>query len=213
MYQDIPTQSTVETAQEVLKKIMEDQDLTELIKETVKDMSAEELRGFRKDLQGSIADMNDELKREQNEKVLEELEAKREAQKIAKEARKQLREEQKAVWDTLSKEERQELVKAKVAQIAYETGTTLKDGALAVGMVMGAGLAAVGGIIAQGVIAIGQGIINAASAIWNWIDEHFYVRIDFSCAKQRKMRKKRKYTKMVKKQRPIVQYTGGCPKW
>ena len=106
MYQDVPTQAEVETAEAVLHHIMEDKDLTALIKETVKDMSAEELQTFRKELQFSIKDMNDGLKQIQNQKVIEELEAKREAHKIAKEARQQLRAEQKAVWDTLSKEER-----------------------------------------------------------------------------------------------------------
>jgi hypothetical protein len=213
MYQEIPGQEEVKAANLILQKIMEDEDLTALIQEIVKNMSSEEIKEFRKGIQDRVKDMDIELKQEQARKRVAELEAKRLDQKLAREAKKQLRKERKEAWDSLTKEEKKELVQEKVALIAAETGEVLKTGAIAVGAVVGLSLVAVGGIVAQGIIAIGKGIINTAKAIWNWIDDHFYIRIDLSCAQQRKIRKNRRYRAVVSKPRTVVKYRGQCPGW
>ncbi|MCP4439569.1 MAG: hypothetical protein GY810_11555 [Aureispira sp.] len=216
VYQEMPTPQDVEAAQEILKKVMQDKDLTELIQETVQNMSSREIKEFRKEIGENVRDMNQQLKKERANRIVIELGAKRARLKKEREDRKKAREEFNEARDTMSKEEKKELIKARLAQIAEGTGTALKYGGAVIGGVgaaAGLGVAAIGFILGKGIIAIGKGIIKTAKAIWNWIDAHFYIKIDLSCAEQQKIKKHKKTMAVLNKKRKAKPYKGHCPGW
>ena len=194
-----PTSDDIAFSQEVLKKIIQDRDLSELIRETVNEMSADELNDFKKDLNKEFLEIKNELTLEKARRKIAELEAKKEEQL----ARRERHKEQKENWKVLSKEERKELIKAKATVLAY--------GAAAAAGTAGLAVVGVGAILGAGVLAIGKGIIRAPIEIWNWLDDHFYVKIDLSCATQRQIRAYRMTHNY--KPRPIKKYSGHCPGW
>lgn len=211
MYQDIANQEEVKSAQNILQTILEDGNLTILIQELVSNMSSEEVKNFRKEMLDEIQEMKEVLRQEQAQKLVLELEAKRLRYQLASEAAKNLKNKEKMEADSLTKDEKKALVKAKVA---LATNSALGNGKA------GASLAVVGNIVVQGIVAIGKGIIaigkgiaNTAKAIWNWIDDHFYVRIDLSCAEQRNIKKHRTYVAAVNQHKHLVYYKGNCPQW
>lgn len=187
-------------AKENLHKILADRKLKSLIRETIKDMSADELKDFKKEMKEDFKDIQSEMKITQAQKKVEELEAKKEAKEKEREANKEARQKRKEEWKSLTKEEKKELVRAKTTLVVHETG-----------LAAGAAAATVGGVVAAGVVAIGTGVIKAPMAIWNWLDERFYVNIDMSCSEQRRLRAYRKshnyHPPKVKK------YRGHCPGW
>ncbi len=197
-----PQQEDMQAAKDILVQIRQDQQLSAQIEEVVRDMDASDMHRFQQDLEESLQRLHDELKEKERAERL-----------AAREARKTARDKRRADWKKLSKEEKREIVKEEIAAIAEEAGSKVKDGALVIGAGAAASVAVVTAVVVGGVYAIGKGIINAVSDIWNWIDAHFYVRVDLSCAEQRRIRRRRLYVAAVNKQRPLEFYKGGCPGW
>ncbi|MCP4440538.1 MAG: hypothetical protein GY810_16455, partial [Aureispira sp.] len=56
-------------------------------------------------------------------------------------------------------------------------------------------------------------IINTVKAIWNWLGAHFSIKIDLSCAEQRKIKKHRQTMAVLHKHRKAKPYKGNCPGW
>ncbi|MCP4439568.1 MAG: hypothetical protein GY810_11550 [Aureispira sp.] len=148
IYQDLPTQQDIEAAKEVLQKVIEDKDLTDLIKETVSNMSSEEIKEFRQELRDDVRNIDQQLRQERANRIVIELGGRRAQQKAD-------RKEKREASDTMSRDENKELIKAKVSLIAGKTAASRGGG----GASVADGLASVGNIIAKGIIAIGKGII------------------------------------------------------
>lgn len=202
VYQELPTQQDIKAAKQVLQQVIEDKDLTDLIKETVASMSSEEIKKFRQELRDDVRNIDQQLRQERANRIVIELGGKQAKQKLAKQTQREAR-------DSLSKTEKKELIKAKVALIAEKTGASFGDGAAA----LSNGLATIGNVIAKGIIAIGQGIINTAKAIWSWLGNHFSIHIDLSCAQQRKIKKHRQTMAVLHKHQKTKVYKGSCPNW
>jgi hypothetical protein len=199
----LPSSADVVTAQEVLKKIIKDKDFADIIRATVAEMPAEELEKFQKELNQEFRGVKNELAMEQAKRTVAELEAKKEKAL----ARQKTKKEQKEKWKALSKDERKELIKARAKILAYETA----EGAGAVAAAAGGVVMGAGALLAGGILAIGKGIIRSPLAIWNWIEKHFYVKIDLSCEAQQQLRAYR----LVHNYKPakIKKYKGFCPGW
>ncbi len=215
-----PTQDDAKLAKKILEKIIKDKDLTALIKEVVSDMTAKEVAEFRKDLTAAIQEMNQKLKKEQNLLIVLELGAKRERYQKARANRRKARKEKRERYAALTKEEKIKLTKAKIALAAEETAVTLRDAALgsaaavaATGVAAAAVATVVTLIVVKGVIAIGKGLIDSAVAIWNWIESHFFIRIDLTCAEQRRIKKNKRYFAVINKPHKTLFYKGNCPQW
>ncbi len=196
----VPEEKDILTAENILQAILKDDDLTARLQEVVQDMNAGEVEQFRQELMSTTQDMNQLLKEEKKDKIL-----------LERAAAKSARQQRKADWKTLPPEEKKEIIKDEIAAIAATTA----EGAAATGAAVGgaavASVGAVGYIIAKGAIAIGKGIVQTATDVWNWIDSRFHIRIDLSCADQRRIKKRRQYVAVLHKTKPLKYYRGNCP--
>lgn len=207
MMAEAPTADDISMTQEVMKKILRDQGFKEIIRETISEMPADELKEFKKDMNKEFRQMKNEMAVEQARRKVAELEAKKEERLAEKKERKEKHIERKEKWKALSKEERKELIKAKAAVMAHETAM----GAGATAAAAGAAVVGVGAVLGAGILAIGKGIVKAPLGAWNWLDKHFYVNIDLSCSEQARLRA---YRKVHNYSPPKVRkYSGHCPGW
>lgn len=207
MMADAPTADDISMTQKVMKKILRDEGFKEIIRETISEMSADELNDFKKDMNKEFRQMKNEMAVEQARRKVAELEAKKEERLEQKKERKEKRIERKEKWKALSKEERKELIKAKAALMAHETAM----GVGATAAAAGAAVVGTGAILGAGILAIGKGIVKAPLGVWNWLDKRFYVNIDLSCSEQARLRA---YRKVHNYSPPKVRkYSGHCPGW
>jgi len=200
---NLPSSDDVVMTQEILKKIIKDKEFADIIRATVAEMPAEELEKFQQELNQEFRGIKENLAREKAKRTIAELEAKKEKELAHQEKHK----EQKEKWKALSKEERKELIKARAAILAYETA----DAAGAVAAVAGGIVMGAGALLSSGILAIGKGIMRSPLAIWNWMENHFYIKIDLSCEMQAQIRAYRR----VHNYKPdkVKKYSGFCPRW